>query len=200
MDNLNDEWQFIIFHGNKNKEYVEKIIDNNFKDKAHKIKLVDLKVDNLTIPDYNKLFFTKEFYDNIPTETFLVFQTDSMIFPRNKYYLNNFLKYDYVGAYWPHLNNVGNGGFSLRKKSKMIEIIETEETPNDAHYPEDMFFALPTKVSLYKPSNEESCYFCFEGKFWADSFGCHQPWLQDKKHVLAYYPEAEELYKLNDKV
>jgi len=198
FENLSNDWNIIIFHGNKNLQYVNNIV-KNILDSTNRLKTHQLNIDNLTRNEYSRLLMTKSFYNHIPTESFLVFQTDSMIFPRNKYYVNYFLKYDYVGAFWPHLNNVGNGGFSLRKKSKMIEIIEKEEILDDANYAEDLFFALSTKVCLYKPSKEESLYFSFECEFWPDSFGCHQPWLQDKKEVLANYPEAEELYKLNDK-
>ena len=197
FENLSNDWNIIIFHGNKNIQYVNNIV-NNILDNTSRIKTHNLNIDNLSRSDYSRLLMKKDFYDNIPTETFLVFQTDSMIFPQNKDYVNNFLQYDYVGAYWPHLNNIGNGGFSLRKKSKMIEIIETEDKPDDDNYPEDVFFALPKKVSLYKPSNDESRSFSFEGNFWPDSFGCHQPWLQDKNLVFQHYPEAEELYILNN--
>ena len=38
------------------------------------IKLHNLNVDNLTRNEYSRLLMTKSFYDNIPTETFLIFQ------------------------------------------------------------------------------------------------------------------------------
>ena len=73
-----------------------------------------MNVDNLTIRDYNRLFTNKSFYDYIPTETFLIFQTDTMIFKEHKNLINNFLEYDYVGAPWLACKQVGNGGLSLR--------------------------------------------------------------------------------------
>ena len=120
IDNLSNDWNVIIFHGNMNINYV-----NNIVKTSNRIKLHNLNVDNFTRNEYSRLLMTKSFYDNIPTETFLIFQSDSMIFSKNKHYIYRFLQYDYVGAPWPHLNNqIGNGGFSLRKKSKMIEILE----------------------------------------------------------------------------
>lgn len=63
-------------------------------------------------------------YENIPTETFLIFQTDTLINPKYKDLIYEFIDYDYVGAPWISNGDVGNGGLSLRKKSKMIEIIK----------------------------------------------------------------------------
>ena len=56
---------------------------------------------------------SKEFYHNFPTEIFLIFQTDSVICNENKDLLDDFMKYDYVGAQWK--DAVGIGGFSLKK-------------------------------------------------------------------------------------
>ena len=194
IDNLSNDWNVIIFHGNMNINYV-----NNIVKTSNRIKLHNLNVDNLTKSEYSRLLMTKSFYDNIPTETFLIFQTDSMIFSKNKHYIYRFLQYDYVGAPWPHLNNqIGNGEFSLRKKSKMIEILEKEEIPDDLNYPEDLFFALPKNVSLYKPSIEEAKYFSFECEFFSDTFACHQPWIINKEIVLSHNPDAAKLFELND--
>ena len=194
IDNLSNDWNVIIFHGNMNINYV-----NNIVKTSNRIKLHNLNVDNFTRNEYSRLLMTKSFYDNIPTEIFLIFQTDSMIFSKNKNYINRFLQYDYVGAPWPHLNNqIGNGGFSLRKKSKMIEILEKEKIPDDPNYPEDLFFALPKNVSLYKPSIEEAKYFSFECEFFSDTFACHQPWIINKEVVLSHNPDAAKLFELND--
>jgi hypothetical protein len=72
--------------------------------------MLNLNVDNLTIPDYNNLFINNyDFYDYIPTEIFLVFQTDTMINTQYKHLINDFLEYDYVGAPW-------NGGGGRSRK------------------------------------------------------------------------------------
>jgi len=61
----------------------------------------------------------------------LIYQTDCWVFEDNLDYFVE-LEYDWYGAPWyqPHIgltNVVGNGGFSLRKISKMIEITETHK-------------------------------------------------------------------------
>jgi hypothetical protein len=197
-ENLSNEWDIILFHGNQNEQFSINII-NEFSNKE-RIKMINLNVDNLTISQYNNLFMNDtNFYNKIPTETFLVFQTDAMIFPRYKNYINKFLKYDYVGAPWPHNprnnQNVGNGGLSLRKKSKMLEIMDKD--PNkDCN--EDVYFSCSNYVSLYKPSFEEARYFSVEMVFSNQSFGCHKCWLyHDKKKLNKTYPAIIDIIKLN---
>ena len=56
----------------------------------------------------------------------LVYQEDTMLFHND---ISPFLHYDYIGAPWPvsqddNSYGVGNGGFSLRTKSKMLECID----------------------------------------------------------------------------
>jgi hypothetical protein len=210
LTNLSDEWNIIIIHGNLNAEYVQKIINENLATYKSRIKARNLGVDNLTTFEYSALFRIPQFYDIIPTETFLVFQTDTMIFEKYKHLINLFLKYDYVGAPWDlqHqksevklLNGqvVGNGGLSLRKKSKMLEIIKKETR---RYLPEDLFFSCTTEVELYKPSFEEAKFFSMEQVFSYASFGCHKPWRcgenrYNKELYLQYYPEMSILEELN---
>jgi hypothetical protein len=201
LDNLSNEWNIIVFHGNLNIDFVNNIIDNDLFDHKHRIKLINLNVDNLTRDEYSNMFiYNKEFYGHIPTETFLVFQTDSMIFSKNKNLIHHFLQYDYVGAPWfwyPRENgqNVGNGGLSLRKKTKMLEIMDKETYKTNL---EDVFFACTTLVDVNKPSLEEAKLFSVENIFSEVTFGCHQPWLK-KEELLPFYPEIMTLIELNDK-
>jgi hypothetical protein len=204
VDNLSNEWQFIIFHGNNNKEYLENIINNNFKDKTSRIKMVDLKVDNLTIPEYNKLFFTKDFYDNIPTEIFLVFQTDTIIIKENAHKINDFIEYDYVGApfieeKWnKNTDKIGNGGLSLRRKSKMLEVLNKCEITKDV--PEDVYFGtlFCDKVNLHKPSYEKSKEFSVEQVYFDTPFGVHKPWnFNNIKQLGEKYNDVNILASLN---
>jgi hypothetical protein len=76
---------------------------------------------------YNNLLKNINLYEIIPTENFLIFQTDTLINPKYKDLIYEFINYDYVGAPWIINNQVGNGGLSLRKKSKMIDIIKNKK-------------------------------------------------------------------------
>ena len=191
INNLDYRWNIIIFHGNKNVNYTKNIIDNNpvLMTNKHRIKLINLNVDNLSIDDYNKLLKTKSFYDNIPTEMFLVFQTDTMICSHHKNNIYKFIDYDYVGAPWID-GNVGNGGLSLRRKSKMIEIIDKNNLSQDKTN-EDLVFSgiLNNLVSVNKPSFLDAKNFSIESVHNNKSFGLHKPW---------NYLKEEELIQINN--
>ena len=184
IENLSNEWNIIIFHGNKNKEFILDILNNSdiLKDNIDRITLINLNVDNLTIKEYNQLLVSKDFYNNIPTEVFLVFQTDTIICKTNKDLINNYLEYDYVGAPWRNDKVVGNGGLSLRRKSKMLEIIDNCEYINQ---PEDIFFAKGCDgLYINKPPFESAREFSVEQVYNDVSFGVHKPWLHLKKNYV----------------
>jgi hypothetical protein len=181
LENLSDEWAILIMHGNKNINYINNIIHKKLAKNKNRITLINLKVDNLTIDDYNNLLVSEDFYNNIPTEIFLIFQTDTIICKENKGLINNFLQYDYVGAPWKD-HRIGNGGLSLRKKSKMIEKIRKCKYNNQN---EDLFFANSC-YNIKKPTFEDSKYFSIESMINDKSFGVHKPWNNLKKDELDY--------------
>jgi hypothetical protein len=176
LENLPANWQILIMHGTKNRPFVENITHAKLADYQSRIQLHDLQVENLTIPEYNRLLVSREFHDQIPTEIFLVFQTDTMICKESGIQLDDFVKYDYVGAPMPHIDGlVGNGGLSLRRKSKMLEIIE--KCKYNGQDPEDYYYANSCKeVELSKPSRETASRFSNEGEYSEKSFGVHKPW------------------------
>lgn len=193
LKNLPDNWDIVIMHGTQNEEYVENILNTDLQSYKSRITKKNLYVDNLSISDYNNLLKSPSFYDNIPTETFLIFQTDSVICDENKDLLDGFLKYDYVGAPWK--DAVGNGGLSLRKKSKMLEIIS--KCPKDEGN-EDIYFANPC-IDSNKPSIEEAKKFSVEKLFNKDSFGVHKPWAYlDAKDLDAKKDSCKSLSRLID--
>ena len=114
-DNLNEDWNFIIYHGTQNESMVKSIIYTFSESVKSRITLVNLKVKNISVAEYSTIFFCPTFYDNIPTETFLIFQTDSIILKENKDKIYDFIKYDYVGAPWPKTMGVF-GKMGLKNK------------------------------------------------------------------------------------
>ena len=181
--NLDDNWNFLIYHGNNNEQFIKDIIGNhNTEFSSRNIKLVSLNVDNLAINDYNKLLFTDFFYENIHTEMFLIFQTDTLLSDVYNKNIYDFMEYDYVGAPWasgPIEITVGNGGFSLRKKSKMIEMKNIGGFCFDNGNGEDMFFSNNFQnkdFEVNKPSFHEAKQFSVEAVFYHKSVGLHKPW------------------------
>ena len=185
LENLNDDWNFIIFHGTNNYIFLLNIIETKLGIYKHRIKLINLHVENITIYDYNKILKSLIFYNFIPTETFMIFQTDTMIIPKYKHYIHSFLNFDYVGAPW---NNklVGNGGLSIRKKSKMLEIINAYNyKKNNDTSNEDLFFSLNPYIHLLKPNFNQAKLFCMEQVFsQRGSFGIHKAWKYINNELL----------------
>jgi Protein of unknown function (DUF5672) len=124
---LSADWKIILFHGSNNGAYAQEIVDRI----DSPIQLVNLNVDNLNQITYSRLLATKSaVYDHIDRDMFLVFQTDSMIFKQHAHFMEDFLQYDYVGSPWlvtayqptKRCDFIGNGGFSLRRKSTMTNM------------------------------------------------------------------------------
>ena len=208
---LSNEWHIVLFHGTDNADYANGIVEKLnilFEDR---IKLVNLKINNLDLFSYSELFATNSvIYENIKTDIFLVFQTDSMIFNNNKHLIQDFLEYDYVGAPWlktgyiPTMlcDFVGNGGFSLRNKSKMLEIIQKKNWHNgyDFEKLEDLYFSKKYQdIHVKKPEYSKAMTFCVDEVFFNKSFACHRPWVHSHYDLFkSIYPEVEILRKLQD--
>lgn len=201
LQNLSNDWNVVLFHGTDNIEFIKDIMTNDLTcEELGRVTLENLVVTNLESNDYNKLLTSVEFYEKIPTETILIFQTDSMIIPKNKDTINEFLQFEYVGAPWPRnlrwpskYDYIGNGGLSLRKKSKMIDVIKAKG-PNTEN--EDGYFA-DKKNGLLKPDYELAKRFSIETVFCENAFGCHTPWKHiNNKQLFDTYPEIQTLYRL----
>jgi hypothetical protein len=198
--NLNQEWTFKIFHSPKNYNFLVNLILSDFPSEIHRVSLIELNVDNLNGEEYSKLLFNPDFYNYISTEMFLIFQLDTLISDEYKDLIYNYMDYDYVGAPWSDNQRVGNGGLSLRKKSKMLEIIKNNEDLL-LHYNinEDLFFSNDGHY-LSKPSFEDAKLFSIETTYSDKSFGIHKCWeyITDEqlKNVAKFIPEIYELIAL----
>jgi hypothetical protein len=162
---IGNKWSFTIVCGNLNYDYLLKIIDNM------NIKVIKLNIDNMDIENYNKLLCSKQFWNLFTGDKILIYQEDTFIFKSN---LMDFIEWDYIGAPW--VNNkdslkVGNGGFSLRSKKTMLDIVDN--IPNIDYIAEDVYFSknidkygnLSDFISALKFSSE---YLCNN-----NSFGSH---------------------------
>ena len=206
LENLDERWAFLIFHGDSNKEWIETMITTEFILDKDRIQLNNLNVSNLSWKEYAKLCTTAEFIEKIPTEIFLKFETDSMLCPSEKNLIYDFMKYDYVGAPWlktpgsrnPFDGKVGNGGLSLRRKSKMLEIIKNVPYPDGLG--EDEYFCIyNTVVPVYRPTYEEAQLFSMETCYSPRCFGLHKAWLYqaDKiEEIESRFPRYKELIRL----
>ena len=183
LENLDRRWRIIVFHGTENEAFVKDIIAAKRTDR---ITTASIGKSNLTKEEYSAYMMSTEFLYRVPTDIFLIFQTDSMICPNFKNTIEQFLKYDYVGAPWKEIPKdymregslVGNGGLSLRRKTKMLEILENcpISPPN---IPEDVYFASSCPaVRIHKPPVSIAKEFSIEMLYSPKSWGIHRAWYE----------------------
>ena len=213
------DWSHTVICGNLNYEFMKKILNSI----SPNIKLVKLDIDNLNTAEYSRLLMTKDFWNNFNGEKLLLYQEDSYMFHNQ---IEPFLEYDYIGAPWPinqdeHINQkvygVGNGGFSLRSKSKMIEVIEKidwlkdlELGPKFKQYmiltnnyiiPEDVYFSkslLEKNIGKVAPRNI-ALNFSQESQKSINPLGGHNFFIANNNKLLpnynSLYLNNEEYYK-----
>ena len=213
LECLPDSWRIVFFHGVLNAVFAAELVGSFPDQDQQRIQLVRLEVENLNQKTYSEILATRScIYDYIHTEYFLVFQTDSILFKEYKALLSTFLhdNYDYVGAPWQICNYVptrqrgfiGNGGLSLRRTEKMLEIIRKHDwnhmAPTEFEWMEDLFFTnCYSDVTTLKPPYELAKLFSVDEVFSAVSFGCHRPWCHAHySELVKVHPELETLKSL----
>jgi len=202
---LSNEWKIVFFHGINNVEYSEKIVNKLNRIYDNRIQLVNSGKETFNLSTYSKFLASRSiFYDFINTEMFLVFQTDSLIIKKYAFLINDYLNYDYVGAPWEindfpptkNCNFIGNGGISLRRKSKMLEIVDKIPFYNVS---EDLYFCTNyDNIKVYKPGYKKAKRFSVEQVFSRITFACHKYWAHEKLYNHPYslkdiYPEIKIL-------
>ena len=108
---------------------------------------------NILIDGYNRIFLSPHFWLALPAENIFVFQTDCFMY---KMFDDKFLEYDFVGArsvLFVAENNyqqiVTNGGFSLRKKTAMLESLKRFSF---IQLYKELYKAISTqKINIIKP-------------------------------------------------
>ena len=189
---LGNSWSFTIVCGNKNVHFIQNIVNAI----SININVINLDYDNMTRNEYSNYLMTTRFWNLFKGDKILIYQEDSLIFKKN---IMEFIHYDYIGAPFPKgsddtPNGVGNGGLSLRSRSKMIEVITKCPIKNfkignsTKNYmdmvgmdtvPEDVYFSK--NLQTYKIGNvadwDTAYQFSSESTFNPNSFGCHQLWV-----------------------
>ena len=193
---LKNKCFYTVVCGNVNFDYITSINSrlNNI------LSIIKLDYDNIDIDQYSSILTTLSFWENLQGEYILIYQEDSCIFKEN---IEDFLSYDYIGAPWSktqndNLNSVGNGGFSLRNRIKMINVINYIK-PIDMIYnsstlnymtcahllfpPEDVYFSkalIDYKLGIVA-DYDKAFDFSTESIFNPNSFGGHNFWLKNNK-------------------
>ena len=92
----------------------------------------------------SQMFTDSHLYRDLlaPAEHLLVFQPDSIFCANAPKTLNDFLEWDWIGAPWSKTAQYGgNGGLSLRKVSKILQVLEREKRKNGDGELEDLWLS-----------------------------------------------------------
>lgn len=199
---LGDKWSHTIICGNINYDFM-----NNLCSKINtNIKIIKLNYDNLTQNEYSNLLCTTDFWELFIGEKILIYQEDSCIFKQN---IEEFIQWDFIGAPFTKKGNntpnkVGNGGFSLRTRKIMLDVInkikleDTEICSSTLDYmksvglkdcPEDIYFCKNMlQFNIGKVAEWNAAFdFSTELVYNPNSLGGHCFWLRDqnwKQRVL----------------
>jgi hypothetical protein len=126
---LGEEWNLEIVTSEDHKEWVSAL----FPGCSYRISTIPF--DNINQSIYNAFLLHSWFWMRLREEHVLVFQSDCIMFRRG---VDAYLEYDYVGANYfnplhvaPRTGGI-QGGFSLRRRSTMIECLQ-KITWDDIH-------------------------------------------------------------------
>ena len=131
LKRLDKSWKVQIFHGQRNEIMLKESLDLKIFIENNELILVNL---NKSTVNVNELRLTENFYRDCVCSLngyILIFGITSYLNDKASVYLNNYLRYDYVGA--PFIEDkksvlsgksmqIGSGNFSIRKKSRMLQI------------------------------------------------------------------------------
>ncbi len=174
-------WPIQIFHGKENQEFIKNstLAPLLASGKAF-LTLMDEVYDRART---DRLLTDPRFWQRVRGEKILFFQIDSAMCSTSPHKITDFLQYDYIGAPWDlsilpfdHRYRVGNGGFSLRTRSKILALLAL--VPYDPKMPEDVWYAGNLhKVNGSIPTLEIAKTFSVESLYYERPLGVHRfPW------------------------
>lgn len=178
-------WGLHVFCGTKNHAYVREVTRQ-----IPNVTINVLPYDNFPEPLYNQILKQPDFYGVFSpgVSHILIFQTDTILLKDN---IEDFLKYDFIGAAWKFSPNKGcNGGLSLRNVEKMIEICR-DATRMSAEN-EDGFFSFTNEDKLNAiPTLQDKNSFSVETVWNDDPMGMHKPYgFQDHNRIIRLLERA----------
>ena len=141
---LGSKWSHTIVCGESNYNFMLEIKRKIGRD----IRIIKINKKNITRLEYSLMLLKSSFWEQFYGKYILIHQEDSIIFKDiPSFYFN----YDYVGA--PFYNKkIGNGGFSLRNKDKMIEICKSYYDKYEERMEKSRLF-LEEKINFLKSKN-----------------------------------------------
>ena len=195
-------YMIVLFHGRSHGAYAARAISGV----QRPVLMLALQTDDLDAVAYSALLKSRAFWEAIPAEKILIFQTDTALCSRSPYTIQAFEHLPYVGAsytatgvgrnsHWGEHAFYGAGGLSFRKKSSMLRCIATRSAEAEGDLPEDVFFSdcIDDDLADATPTARHLSSFCTQNSFSRSSFGAHKVSLlqdRDKGAFTEYCPEA----------
>ena len=171
-------WPIQIFHGKDNEHFIR----NSTLAPLIETGKVFLTLMNETfgVARTNELLTTPAFWKRVRGEKILFFQIDSVMCSNSRHKITDFLQYDYIGAPWDlswfsynKTYRVGNCGFSLRARSKILELLAlfpyNNTMPEDVRYAQNM-----RKINGSIPPVEIAKTFAVESVYYDRPLGVHK--------------------------
>jgi hypothetical protein len=157
---LGDEWNFYIFHTQYNKDFV---VPDGWDCPTYVI-----DVPRITIPVYNEVYKSTNFWNTFTEDTVLSFEADSILC---KPYEKKWEQYDMIGA--PCGTDTFNGGLCLRNRRKSLEAIKYfKYFAKDEQ--EDVAFTNGMRLMEARlPNDYEAALFSVESHYYSLPFGVH---------------------------
>lgn len=138
-------WPIQIFHGKENENFIKTstLAPLLASGKIFLTRMEQVYGKSRT----NELLTSSNFWQRVRGEKILFFQIDSIMCSNSPHKITDFLQYDYIGAPWDpswfafsKVDFVGNGGFSLRSRSKILALLAS--MPYNRNIPEDVWYGL----------------------------------------------------------
>jgi mannosyltransferase OCH1-like enzyme len=196
MLHLGTDWGLCLYIDPSNEDYYKKIAEDHFINPDQIVWIIN-DLSNFNAIEYSTLFMDISFWEALPGERILIFHADSWMLKND---ISDYLKYDYVGAPWSwhrkHDKVGGNGGFTLRNKSVMINILKKRDEEsnevkkfgyNDEVEKEDVFFSntMMQNEGYVLPEYNVAKKFSTETMYYHDPIGFHQ--VYDKYSYERFY-------------
>jgi hypothetical protein len=196
LHNIPADWPIQIFHGKNNSNFLQNST-LSIHIKTNRIILHQLDTMIGSPGEYtNSLLTNILFWHLVKGEKVLFFQLDSMFCSNSSHKIKDFLKYDYIGAPWHSRFKLpasgGNGGFSLRSRRKLIELLSLRSY--DRSYAEDTWFSkyLYLVNADIAPVNI-AMTFSVETIFYARPMAIHKPIYLNSDELKALCKSCPEL-------
>jgi hypothetical protein len=168
---LGDDWNFHLFINERVEQFLSKELPH------FQYHLTRIHENKILPGQYSFLLRQREFWEGIREETILIFQGDCLLLRPIPLWAE---QYDMIGAPCGVVHNnrcVFNGGFSIRKRTAMLEMALTDGGQNQKETrPEDVFFTeeLWKQQHIYKlPDVQTAFQFATESVYSTHCIGIH---------------------------